>query len=124
MRIPRSVLASSTSVGGQRHLAAISLHFHMYYNFVRVHQTLRITPASSAFRLVARNPSSPMSGATIRQARCLGSRGGRSPAPLQIVHLITQHGQNTENAEQDRRRPNEGVKERLKYGNLMIDISL
>jgi len=56
MRIPRSVLASSTSVGGQRHLAAISLHF-MYYNFVRVHQTLRITPASSAFRLVARNPA-------------------------------------------------------------------
>jgi IS1 family transposase len=29
------------------HIAAISLHF-MYYNFVRIHQTLRITPAMAA----------------------------------------------------------------------------
>lgn len=29
------------------HVAAISLHF-MYYNFVRIHQTLRITPAMAA----------------------------------------------------------------------------
>ena len=29
------------------HVAAISLHF-MYYNFVRIHQTLRVTPAMAA----------------------------------------------------------------------------
>jgi len=28
-------------------VAAISLHF-MYYNFVRIHQTLRVTPAMAA----------------------------------------------------------------------------
>jgi hypothetical protein len=31
----------------ENHIAAISLHF-MYYNFVRVHQTLRVTPAMAA----------------------------------------------------------------------------
>jgi IS1 family transposase len=31
----------------ENHVAAISLHF-MYYNFVRIHQTLRITPAMAA----------------------------------------------------------------------------
>jgi len=31
----------------EHHVAAIALHF-MYYNFVRVHQTLRITPAMAA----------------------------------------------------------------------------
>lgn len=31
----------------ENHLAAVSLHF-MYYNFVRIHQTLRITPAMAA----------------------------------------------------------------------------
>jgi hypothetical protein len=31
----------------EHHIAAISLHF-MYYNFVRIHQTLRITPAMAA----------------------------------------------------------------------------
>ena len=30
----------------ENHIAAISLHF-MYYNFVRIHQTLRVTPAMS-----------------------------------------------------------------------------
>jgi hypothetical protein len=29
------------------HIAAVSLHF-MYYNFVRIHQTLRVTPATAA----------------------------------------------------------------------------
>ena len=29
------------------HVAAVSLHF-MYYNFVRIHQTLRVTPAMAA----------------------------------------------------------------------------
>ena len=29
------------------HVAAIALHF-MYYNFVRIHQTLRVTPAMAA----------------------------------------------------------------------------
>jgi hypothetical protein len=28
----------------ENHIAAVSLHF-MYYNFVRIHQTLRVTPA-------------------------------------------------------------------------------
>jgi hypothetical protein len=31
----------------ENHIAAISLHF-MYYNFVRIHQTLRVTPAMAA----------------------------------------------------------------------------
>jgi IS1 family transposase len=31
----------------ESHIAAISLHF-MYYNFVRIHQTLRVTPAMAA----------------------------------------------------------------------------
>ena len=29
------------------HIAAVSLHF-MFYNFVRIHQTLRVTPAMAA----------------------------------------------------------------------------
>jgi hypothetical protein len=31
----------------ENHIAAISLHF-MYYNFSRIHQTLRVTPAMAA----------------------------------------------------------------------------
>jgi len=31
----------------ENHIAAISLHF-MFYNFVRIHQTLRVTPAMAA----------------------------------------------------------------------------
>ncbi len=31
----------------ENHIAAISLHF-MYYNFVRIHHALRITPAMAA----------------------------------------------------------------------------
>jgi IS1 family transposase/lambda repressor-like predicted transcriptional regulator len=31
----------------ENHIASISLHF-MYYNFVRIHQTLRVTPAMAA----------------------------------------------------------------------------
>ena len=31
----------------ENHAAAVSLHF-MYYNFVRRHQTLRVTPAMAA----------------------------------------------------------------------------
>jgi hypothetical protein len=31
----------------ENHIAAVSLHF-MYYNFVRLHQTLRVTPAMAA----------------------------------------------------------------------------
>jgi hypothetical protein len=31
----------------ENHVAAISLHF-MYYNFVRIHQTLKVTPAMQA----------------------------------------------------------------------------
>jgi hypothetical protein len=31
----------------ENHIAAISLHF-MYYHFVRIHQTLRVTPAMAA----------------------------------------------------------------------------
>lgn len=31
----------------ENHIAAVSLHF-MYYNFIRIHQTLRITPAMAA----------------------------------------------------------------------------
>src|SRR5580658_1276633 len=31
----------------ENHIAAVSLHF-MHYNFVRIHQTLRVTPAMAA----------------------------------------------------------------------------
>ena len=31
----------------ENHIAAVSLHF-MFYNFVRIHQTLRVTPAMAA----------------------------------------------------------------------------
>jgi hypothetical protein len=31
----------------QNHEAAVALHY-MYYNFVRIHQTLRVTPAMAA----------------------------------------------------------------------------
>jgi hypothetical protein len=31
----------------ENHIAAVSLHF-MYYNFVRIHQTLKVTPAMAA----------------------------------------------------------------------------
>jgi len=31
----------------ENHVAAVSLHF-MYYNFIRIHQTLRVTPAMAA----------------------------------------------------------------------------
>jgi hypothetical protein len=31
----------------ENHICAISLHF-MYYNFCRIHQTLRVTPAMEA----------------------------------------------------------------------------
>ena len=31
----------------ENHIASIAIHF-MYYNFVRIHQTLRITPAMAA----------------------------------------------------------------------------
>ncbi len=40
-------LANAFSKKLENQIAAISLHF-MYYNFVRIHQTLRITPAMAA----------------------------------------------------------------------------
>jgi IS1 family transposase len=40
-------LADAFSKKLENHMAAITLHF-MYYNFVRVHQTLRVTPAMEA----------------------------------------------------------------------------
>src|SRR5438874_13380524 len=40
-------LTNAFSKNLDHHVAAISLHF-MYYNFVRIHQTLRITPAMAA----------------------------------------------------------------------------
>jgi len=44
-RFTRLTNAFSKKLGN--HIAAISLHF-MYCNFVRIHQTLRITPAMAA----------------------------------------------------------------------------
>ena len=44
-RFTRLTNASSKKL--ENHIAAIALHF-MYYNFVRIHQTLRITPAMAA----------------------------------------------------------------------------
>ena len=40
-------LTNAFSKKVENHAAAISLHF-MYYNFARIHQTLRITPAMAA----------------------------------------------------------------------------
>lgn len=40
-------LTNAFSKNIDHHVAAISLHF-MYYNFVRIHQTLRVTPAMAA----------------------------------------------------------------------------
>ena len=40
-------LTNAFSKKMENHIAAISLHF-MYYNFVRIHQTLRVTPAMAA----------------------------------------------------------------------------
>jgi IS1 family transposase len=42
-----TTLTNAFSKRLENHVAAISLHF-MYYNFVRIHQTLRITPAMAA----------------------------------------------------------------------------
>jgi len=39
-----SRLTNAFSKRPANHIAAVSLHF-MYYNFVRIHQTLRVTPA-------------------------------------------------------------------------------
>jgi hypothetical protein len=53
-RVTRLTNALSKKI--ENHVAAISLHF-MYYNFVRIHQTLRITPAMAASRkLVLKQP--------------------------------------------------------------------
>jgi cell fate regulator YaaT (PSP1 superfamily) len=44
-RLTRLTNAFSKKV--ENHAAAVSLHA-MYYNFVRIHQTLKITPATAA----------------------------------------------------------------------------
>ncbi len=40
-------LTNAFSKKVEMHAAAVALHF-MYYNFVRIHQTLRCTPAMAA----------------------------------------------------------------------------
>lgn len=40
-------LTNAFSKKVENHEAAIALH-HMYYNFARIHQTLRVTPAMEA----------------------------------------------------------------------------
>ncbi len=40
-------LTNAFSKKVENHIAAVSLHF-MYYNFVRIHQTLKVTPAMAA----------------------------------------------------------------------------
>jgi hypothetical protein len=40
-------LTNAFSKKVENHTAAVSLHF-MYYNFCRIHQTLRVTPAMAA----------------------------------------------------------------------------
>ncbi len=50
MRIPMrrfTRLTNAFSKKVENHIAAIGLHF-MYYNFVRTHQTRRMTPAIAA----------------------------------------------------------------------------
>ncbi len=67
----------------ENHIAAVSLHF-MYYNFVRIHQTLRVTPAMAAgvtdrvweiSDLIALLDSSKMEAKTEREERKLASKG-------------------------------------------------
>ncbi len=45
-------LTNAFSKKVENHVAALALHFmyynFMYYNFVRIHQTLRVTPAMAA----------------------------------------------------------------------------
>jgi hypothetical protein len=38
---------SSSAKKVENHVHAVALHY-MYYNFVRIHQTLRVTPAMQA----------------------------------------------------------------------------
>jgi hypothetical protein len=40
-------LTNAFSKKVENHCAAVALHF-MYYNFCRIHQTLRVTPAMAA----------------------------------------------------------------------------
>ncbi len=40
-------LTNVFSKKGENHMHAVALHF-MYYNFVKVHQTLKVTPAMQA----------------------------------------------------------------------------
>jgi|SRR5271156_1155771 len=48
MHMRRSTrLTNAFSKKLENHVAAVSLHF-MYYNFVRIHETLRVTPAMAA----------------------------------------------------------------------------
>jgi hypothetical protein len=42
-----TLLTNAFSKKLEKHIAAVSLHF-MYYNFVRIHQTLPVTPAMAA----------------------------------------------------------------------------
>lgn len=44
-RFTRERTASAKKI--ENHIAALALHF-MHYNFVRIHQTLRVTPAMAA----------------------------------------------------------------------------
>jgi hypothetical protein len=40
-------VTNAFSKKAENHVAAVSLHF-LYYNFVRIHQKLRVTPAMAA----------------------------------------------------------------------------
>jgi len=72
-RFPRLTNAFSKKL--ENHVAAISLHF-MFYNFVRIHQTLRITPCNDCWR--------DRSGLGYRGYRALGRRT-RSAGPTGIA---------------------------------------
>jgi hypothetical protein len=83
-RFTRLTNASSKKV--ENHEYGVALHF-MYYNFARIHQTLRISPAMAA-GLTDRFWSVEVIVALVEAGSCSGAQGARplqkAPRPYRI----------------------------------------